>query len=313
MSLRSEPSAISFEQAKDTAHSRSTSTSESMPGSGYDSASGATPGFAADTADDTSSRLCARDLTLGYQDRLISQALNLQIPDGRFSVIVGPNGCGKSTLLRSLCRLLKPVAGQVCLDGQDIQQYDTRSLARQLGLLPQNAQAPDGIRVADLVARGRYPWQKLFQQWSEEDQTAVLQAMQATGVAELADRDVDELSGGQRQRVWIAMVLAQQTPVLLLDEPTTWLDITHQIDLLELFSELNRQQGHTLVAVLHDLNQACRYADHLIAMKAGQVIAEGPPATLITTELVKEVFDLDSLIIEDPVSQTPLVIPKGRF
>ncbi|CQJ54808.1 ABC transporter ATP-binding protein [Yersinia rohdei] len=260
-----------------------------------------------------SARLQAEALTLGYDGKIISENLTVAIPDGEFTVIVGPNACGKSTLLRALSRLLKPLAGQVILDGKNIASIDTRQVARQLGLLPQSSQAPDGISVLDLVARGRYPHQKLLQQWTQTDQLAVSNAMQATGVAELADRPVDALSGGQRQRVWIAMVLAQQTPLLLLDEPTTYLDIAHQIDLLELFSELNQQQHHTLVAVLHDLNHACRYATHIIAMRDGQIVAQGNPREIITAALVEQVFGMPCLIIEDPVSHTPLVIPKGRF
>jgi ferric enterobactin transport system ATP-binding protein len=259
------------------------------------------------------SRLRADALTLGYGGKIISQNLSVSIPDGEFTVIVGPNACGKSTLLRALSRLLKPQAGQVILDGKNIASIDTRQVARHLGLLPQSSQAPDGISVLDLVARGRYPHQKLLQQWTQADKLAVSNAMQATGVSELADRSVDALSGGQRQRVWIAMVLAQQTPLLLLDEPTTYLDIAHQIDLLELFSNLNQQHNHTLVAVLHDLNHACRYATHIIAMRDGQIVTQGHPREVITADLVEQVFGMPCLIIDDPVSHTPLVIPKGRF
>lgn len=257
-------------------------------------------------------RLQGIGLRLGYGQRVICDNLSVTIPNARFTAIVGPNGCGKSTLLRSLCRLMRPLAGQVCLDGRDIHQLPTRQLARRMGLLPQSSQAPAGITVADLVARGRYPHQGLFRQWSEDDARAVSQAMAATGVAELAECEVDQLSGGQRQRVWVAMVLAQQTPLLLLDEPTTFLDIAHQIDLLELFRRLNREADHTLIAVLHDLNQACRYADHLIVMADGRIVAEGDPVELMTEELVATVFGLDSVIIEDPVSGTPLMIARGR-
>ncbi|MBW5833616.1 ABC transporter ATP-binding protein [Yersinia enterocolitica] len=258
-------------------------------------------------------RLRAEALTLGYDGKIISENLSVAIPDGEFTVIVGPNACGKSTLLRALSRLLKPQAGQVILDGKNIASLDTRHVALHLGLLPQSSQAPDGISVLDLVARGRYPHQKLLQQWTLADKQAVSDAMQATGVSELADRSVDALSGGQRQRVWIAMVLAQQTPLLLLDEPTTYLDIAHQIDLLELFSNLNQQHNHTLVAVLHDLNHACRYATHIIAMRDGKIVTQGKPREVITADLVDHVFGMPCLIIDDPVSHTPLVIPKGRF
>ena len=258
-------------------------------------------------------RLRGEGLRLAYDGRIVCDGLSVAIPDGRFTAIIGPNGCGKSTLLRSLCRLLRPQAGQVWLDGQAIHQLPTREVATKIGLLPQTAQAPAGILVADLVARGRYPHHSLFRQWSHEDALAVEQAMAATGVTELAEREVDQLSGGQRQRVWVALVLAQQTPWLLLDEPTTFLDIAHQIELLELFCTLNRQGGRTLVAVLHDLNQACRYADHLIVMANGRIRAEGAPRTLMTVDLVAEVFGLECLIIDDPVSHTPLIIPRRPF
>ncbi|MGM3175227.1 ABC transporter ATP-binding protein [Dickeya lacustris] len=257
--------------------------------------------------------LCAEHLTLGYEHRIIARDLNVAIPSGKFSVIIGPNACGKSTLLRALCRLLTPLAGDVLLDGTSIHRIATKTLARQLGLLPQQAIVPDNITVMDLVARGRYPHQTLLRQWSEADQRAVTTAMAATHVSELADCPVDTLSGGQRQRVWIAMVLAQQTPLLLLDEPTTWLDIAHQIELLDLFRELNQQHDRTLVAVLHDLNQACRYADHLIVMRAGAVMAQGAPADIMTPELVQAVFGMGSIIIDDPVSHTPLIVPCGRY
>ncbi len=255
----------------------------------------------------------AQELTLGYRDNIITRNLNVCIPRGKFTVIVGPNACGKSTLLRALSRLLAPQSGQVLLDGKLISKQGSKDIARKLGLLPQTSVAPEGITVADLVARGRYPHQSLWTQWSVLDEQATHDAMKATGVDTLADRAVDSLSGGQRQRVWIAMVLAQQTPVLLLDEPTTYLDITHQIELLELFCRLNRQQGHTLVAVLHDLNHACRYADHIIAMRDGAILAEGVPADIITAECVETVFGLPCVIIDDPVSHTPLVIPRGRW
>ncbi|WP_141389801.1 ABC transporter ATP-binding protein [Cellulosimicrobium cellulans] len=257
-------------------------------------------------------RLHAEGITVGYDDRVISSDLDVSIPDGSFTVIVGPNACGKSTLLRALSRLLKPTQGQVVLDGRSISSIPAKEVARRLGLLPQTSIAPEGITVADLVARGRYPHQKLLRQWSREDEAAVVGALAATGTTELSGRLVDELSGGQRQRVWVAMVLAQETPILLLDEPTTFLDIAHQIELLELCADLNRDRGHTLVAVLHDLNHACRYATHLIAMKDGAVVAEGAPADVVTATLVEDVFGLPCRIIADPVTGTPLVVPEGR-
>lgn len=258
----------------------------------------------------TRPRLYADGITVGYDKRIISEKLTVDIPDGKFTVIVGPNACGKSTLLRALSRLLKPTGGTVLLDGKSISSYPAKEVARRLGLLPQTSIAPDGISVANLVARGRYPHQKLIRQWSVADEAAVVEAMTATGVTSLSARPVDELSGGQRQRVWVAMVLAQQTPLLLLDEPTTFLDIAHQIELLDLLATLNRDNGNTLVAVLHDLNHACRYADHIIAMKDGAVVTEGPPAEIVTADLVEAVFGLQCRIIDDPESHTPLVIPK---
>ncbi|MFE7316318.1 ABC transporter ATP-binding protein [Streptomyces sp. NPDC057555] len=258
------------------------------------------------------SRLTAEDLTLAYDQRTIAEHLSVAIPDHSFTVIVGPNACGKSTLLRALSRMLKPAAGAVLLDGERISSLPAKQVARTLGLLPQSSVAPDGITVADLVARGRYPHQGLLRQWSAKDERIVQESMAATGVAGLADRYVDELSGGQRQRVWIAMALAQQTPLFLLDEPTTYLDIQHQIEVLDLCATLHEEQGRTLVAVLHDLNQAARYATHLIAMKNGEVVAEGAPAEIVTAELVHRVFGIDCRIIDDPETGTPLVVPAAR-
>ncbi|WP_432460204.1 ABC transporter ATP-binding protein [Agarivorans sp. QJM3NY_25] len=250
------------------------------------------------------------DLYLAYEQNRVLNGLNLSIPREKFSVIIGPNGCGKSTLLKSLCRLLKPKSGKVLLNGQSIQHLATRQVAKQLSLLPQSAISPEGIKVAELVARGRYPHQGAFRQWTQADENAVKNALQMTETTELSQQMVDSLSGGQRQRVWIAMLLAQQAPILLLDEPTTYLDIAHQLELLELFKRLNVDGKHTIVAVLHDLNQACRYADNLIVMKAGKLVAEGPPSELITSQLIQEVFELDSVIIADPVTNTPLIVPK---
>lgn len=258
------------------------------------------------------SRLTGEALTLGYGDFRVADGLNVAIPDGKFTAIIGPNGCGKSTLLRTLSRLMKPLGGQVRLDGEAIQRFATKEVARRIGLLAQNASAPGDITVAELVARGRYPHQPLFTRWRDEDERAVQKAMAATGVTALADQSVDTLSGGQRQRAWIAMVLAQETSILLLDEPTTWLDISHQIDLLELLCALNREQGYTLAAVLHDLNQACRYANHLIALRDGKIIAEGAPSEIVDAALIEAIYGLRCMIIEDPVAGTPLVVPLGR-
>ncbi|WTW98388.1 ABC transporter ATP-binding protein [Streptomycetaceae bacterium NBC_01309] len=256
-------------------------------------------------------RLRVESATIGYDRRIISEHLSVAIPDESFTVIVGPNACGKSTLLRSLSRLLKPSAGQVVLDGADINSYKTKEVARRVGLLPQASIAPDGITVGDLVARGRYPHQAFIRQWTEDDERVVLRAMHQTSVADLSGRPVDELSGGQRQRVWVAMALAQHTGIMLLDEPTTFLDITHQIELMELFTDLHHV-GHTLVAVLHDLNHAARYGTHLIAMKDGAVVAEGTPDDIVTAELVEEVFGLRCLVVPDPVAGSPQVVPLGR-
>ena len=257
------------------------------------------------------SRLRAEHVRLAYDDHVIVDSLSLSIPDGKVTVIVGPNACGKSTLLRALARLLRPTTGHVVLDGEQIHRLPTKEVARRLGLLPQTPIAPEGILVVDLVARGRTPHQKLFQQWSETDERAVRAALEATSSIELADRPVDELSGGQRQRVWIAMTLAQDTDLLLLDEPTTFLDIAHQIEVLDLCRQLNRIQGRTVVLVLHDLNLACRYSDHIVAMRDGVIVAAGPPAEVITAENVHDVFGLDCIVIDDPVSHTPLVVPIG--
>ena len=257
-------------------------------------------------------QLSATDLTLGYGDRTIVEKLSIEIPPGRFTVIVGANACGKSTLLRGLARLLTPSAGTVYLDGRAIHQMPTREVARLLGVLPQTPVAPDGITVADLVGRGRYPHQGWFRQWVAPDDAAVATALQATDTLDLAGPPVDELSGGQRQRVWIAMALAQETELLLLDEPTTFLDINHQVEVLDLLTDLVQQRGRTVVAVLHDLNLACRYADHIVAMRDGKIAASGAPAEVVTAELVKSVFGMEAEVCPDPVSHTPMIVPVGR-
>lgn len=256
-------------------------------------------------------RLHADAVTVCYDEKAVLQDLSVSIPDGSFTVIVGANACGKSTLLRTVARLLRPSDGGVILDGRSIHAMAARDVARRLGFLPQSAIAPDGITVADLVARGRYPHQSLLRQWSRADEEAVARAMAATNVTVLADRLVDELSGGQRQRVWMAMVLAQETPILLLDEPTTFLDISHQIELLDLLSDLNAQ-GRTIVAILHDLNHACRYASHLVAMKDGAVVASGLPGDIVTADFVSAVFDLSAVVVPDPLTGTPMVVPRTR-
>ncbi|KQM37261.1 MULTISPECIES: ABC transporter ATP-binding protein [Microbacterium] len=256
--------------------------------------------------------LTAESVTLGYGDRTIVDSLDLALPPGRVTAIVGANACGKSTLLKAMARLLTPSAGQVLLDGKSIHRLPTKQVARVLGLLPQSPIAPDGIAVSDLVSRGRHPHQGALSRWTSTDDAAVARALEATDVTHLADRPVDELSGGQRQRVWIAMALAQETDVLLLDEPTTFLDISHQIDVLDLLTDLNRDRGTTVAMVLHDLNLAARYADHLVAMAQGEVIAAGDPSDVLTEETVRRVFGLDSRVVPDPLTGRPMVVPIGR-
>ena len=256
--------------------------------------------------------LRAEQITLGYGQRTIIDGLDLNVSQGKITSIVGANGCGKSTLLRAMARLLRPSGGQVVLDGAAIHTQPTKQVARILGFLPQSPIAPEGIAVADLVGRGRHPHQKVLARWGEHDYQAVADALEATGTIELADRSVDELSGGQRQRVWIAMALAQETDVLLLDEPTTFLDLAHQIDVLDLLTDLCRTRGTTIVMVLHDLNLAIRYSDVIVAIKHGRIYAAGAPSELVTAELVKDVFGLSSQITTDPVSGKPLVTAIGR-
>ena len=254
----------------------------------------------------------AEGLTLSYGDTTIVDSLDLRIPDSKITVIVGANASGKSTLLRGLARLMKPSAGHVLLDGTAIDEQRSIDVAKLVALLPQTPVAPDGITVADLVGRGRYPHQGWFRRWSESDDDAVSAALHATGTADLVTRQLTTLSGGQRQRVWVAMALAQQTDLLLLDEPTTFLDINHQVELLDLLTDLNRESGKTIVIVLHDLNLACRYADHIIAMKDGAILAEGAPSDVITAPVVTEVFGLACEVVPDPVSGTPMIVPRGR-
>ncbi|MET7877475.1 ABC transporter ATP-binding protein [Micromonospora profundi] len=260
----------------------------------------------------TTHTLAVESLMLGYKDRVVISSLDLVVPPGKITAIVGANACGKSTLLRSMSRLLAPRAGHVLLDGKEVHRLPAKQLARTLGLLPQSPTAPEGITVADLVGRGRNPHQRVLSRWSRQDDAAVAAALDATHTADLADRSVDELSGGQRQRVWIAMALAQQTDLLLLDEPTTFLDVSHQIEVLDLLTDLNLTRGTTIVMVLHDLNLAARYADHLIALAAGTLHAAGEPAQVLTRECVRAVFGLESQVIIDPTSEKPLMLPIGR-
>jgi len=251
-------------------------------------------------------------VTLAYGERTVVESLDLLVPPGQITAIIGANACGKSTLLRAMSRLLAPRHGRVVLDGKDLHRLPTREVARTLGLLPQSPIAPEGITVSDLVARGRHPYRRLLARWTAEDDAAVARALELTGTVDLADRPVEELSGGQRQRVWIAMALAQQTDILLLDEPTTFLDLNHQVEVLDLLTDLNRERGTTIVMVLHDLNLAARYADHLVAVKAGQVYAAGAPEAVLDATLVREVFSMDSQVVPDPVTGRPLVLPISR-
>ncbi|WP_433395199.1 ABC transporter ATP-binding protein [Streptomyces sp. CA-146814] len=257
------------------------------------------------------SRLAARGVTVGYGGRAVIDDLDVEIPPGVVTTIIGPNGCGKSTLLRTLTRLLKPAGGTVVLDGEDIARLRTRDVAKKLGLLPQAPVAPEGLTVGDLVARGRHPHQSWLRQWSSDDAGVVERALAMTGVADLADRTVDSLSGGQRQRVWISMTLAQGTDLLLLDEPTTYLDLAHAIDVLDLVDDLH-ESGCTVVMVLHDLNLATRYSDNLIVMRGGAILAQGHPREVITAELLREAFGLQAKVIDDPVGDRPLIVPIGR-
>ena len=251
-------------------------------------------------------------LSLAYDGEAVVHDLTLAIPDGRVTALVGPNACGKSTLLRGMARLLRARAGAVYLDGEEIHRYPTRQVALRLGLLPQTPTAPEGVTVEELVARGRYPHQSWFRQWSAADEEVVERCLALTATAELRHRPVDELSGGQRQRAWIAMALAQETGVMLLDEPTTYLDLAHQVEVLDLLHELNERDGRTIVIVLHDLNQAARYADHLVAMRDGRIRVVGRPVDVVTEAMVREVFGIACRVIPDPVTGTPLVVPLAR-
>jgi iron complex transport system ATP-binding protein len=257
------------------------------------------------------STLHTERLTLAYDRAVIVEGLDVALPSGRITALVGPNGCGKSTLLRGLARLLAPKGGAAFLDGKAIHQMPTRALARQLGILPQSPVAPEGLTVRELVAQGRYPHQSWLQQWAAEDEAVVAKALELTSMAHLAERPIDALSGGQRQRAWIAMTLAQETPVILLDEPTTFLDLSHQIEILQLLERLNREEGRTIVMVVHDLNHATRHAHHLVALRAGQVVAAGPPAEVVTPGLLRTVFGVEAEVVPDPRTGVPLCVPYG--
>lgn len=251
-------------------------------------------------------------LDLSYEDRQVVHDLSLKIARGRITTIVGPNGCGKSTLLRGIARILRPSGGQVLLDGTAIHDLPTKLVAQRIGLLPQAPTAPDGLTIEDLVGRGRYPHQSFLQRWSAADERAVAGALEATNLSDLRERPVDELSGGQRQRAWIAMALAQETPIVLLDEPTTYLDIAHQVDVLDLLAELNEHEGRTIVMVLHDINQAARYSHEIVAMKEGRIIAMGRPSEIVSVAFLRDVFGLEAQVISDPADGTPVCLPIHR-
>ncbi|WP_456297054.1 ABC transporter ATP-binding protein [Vibrio sp. AK197] len=259
-----------------------------------------------------SSPLATKELVLGYQQTTIIQSLDLNIEPNQITVLVGANGCGKSTLLKSMARLLTPLSGDIFLNQQNLHQIPGKQVARQLAILPQGPIAPEGLSVEQLVRQGRYPHQSWLQSWTEHDEQLVQQALKATNMLALSHRAVETLSGGQRQRAWIAMALAQQTDVLLLDEPTTYLDLTHQIEILDLLFELNRTQKTTIVMVLHDLNLACRYAHQMVAVKDGEVFRQGPPEEILDVDMVKAVFDMDCHLTQDPLFGTPMCVPKGK-
>ncbi len=255
----------------------------------------------------------SKQIVAGYDNKTILDDVSFVVPPNKISVIIGANGCGKSTLLKTLARLIKPTSGKVTLDGKPINEIRPKQLARVLGLLPQSPIVPEGISVADLVGRGRFPHQSMLSGWSKKDYEAIAEAMEIMDITELANQNIDELSGGQRQRVWIAMALAQQTDILFLDEPTTYLDITYQVEILDLLTDLNQQYGTTIVMVLHDINLSARYADYIFALRKGKLVTQGEPSKVITSTLVKDIFGLDCAVIRDPISDSPLVIPKGRY
>ncbi|WP_026676189.1 ABC transporter ATP-binding protein [Fictibacillus gelatini] len=256
--------------------------------------------------------LRADDLTLSYGKENIIDGLHLEIPKGEITVFIGSNGCGKSTLLRSMARLLQPKSGAVILNGKEIAKRSTKEVAKELAILPQGPVAPEGLTVLQLVKQGRFPYQSWLKQWSEEDEAAVENALEATNMTAFKERPVDSLSGGQRQRAWIAMTLAQGTDTILLDEPTTYLDMTHQIEILDLLFELNEKEKRTIVMVLHDLNLACRYAHHLVAIQNKAVYSQGAPEEVMTEKLVQDVFRMPCQITRDPLFGTPMCIPYGK-
>ena len=256
-------------------------------------------------------RLRAESVTVGYGAEPVVRDLSLAIPDGKVTTIIGPNGCGKSTLLRTMARLLSPTSGRVVLDDRPLDAIPTREIATRMALLPQSPVAPEGLLVRDLVGRGRHPHQRWFRQWSPQDEDVVDAALAMTDTLDLRDRPLDQLSGGQRQRAWIAMTLAQDTELMLLDEPTTYLDLAHQVEVLDLVTRLNRERGRTVAMVLHDLNLAARYSDLIVVMKAGVVVEQGSPTDVFTPHLLRAVFGLDADVLPDPRTGLPIVVPTS--
>lgn len=262
-------------------------------------------------AADGAAHLSAHGLTLGFDGREVVPNINVAFARGTVTSIIGPNGCGKSTLLRGLGRLLRPQQGHVLLEGSDVAAMPARAVARRMSILPQTPHAPSGLTVGELVARGRHPRQRWYQQFSGGDESAIVAALEATDIAGLAATPLEDLSGGQRQRAWISMILAQETELMLLDEPTTYLDLAHQVDVLELVRGLNRDTGRTVVMVLHDISLAARYSDVIIAMRDGKIVAQGPPSEVVTPELLWDVFGLRAEVIREPVEGRPHVVPLG--
>lgn len=257
----------------------------------------------------TMERLSTKGLNIGYAEALIVNNLNLSVPTGKITALVGSNGSGKSTILKTMARIMKPRSGDVLLDGKTIHGQSTKEVARQLAILPQNPTAPDGLTVSELVGYGRFPHQKGFGSLTREDKDIIRWAIGVTAMEAFSDRPVDQLSGGQRQRAWIAMALAQQTDILFLDEPTTFLDMAHQLEVLQLLQKLNEDEGRTIVMVVHDLNHASRYAQHMVAIKSGKVVSEGSPMKVMTKEVLREVFGIEADILSDPRTGVPLCIP----
>ncbi|MED4018283.1 ABC transporter ATP-binding protein [Sutcliffiella cohnii] len=251
-------------------------------------------------------RLFTDELTIGYGEQLIVKDLTIEIPDKKITTIIGPNGCGKSTLLKAITRIISYQSGSVILDGENILKENTKELAKKMAILPQTPESTSGLTVGELVSYGRFPYQKGFGRLTKRDYEVIDWAIEVTGTTDFKYRTVDALSGGQRQRVWIAMALAQETEIIFLDEPTTYLDMAHQLEVLELLQQLNKEQSRTIVMVLHDLNQAARFADYIVALKNGSIVKAGTCEEIITSEVLREVFHIDALISNDPRTNKPI-------